>query len=82
VREEIISTFGLFPNPAREYVQLTGLQKSSLIEITDAQGKLALSLFGSGDNRTINIQNLSNGYYTVRETSEGIIRSGTLLVNH
>ena len=82
VREEIISTFGLFPNPAREYVQLTGLQKSSLIEITDAQGKLALSLFGSGDNRTINIQNLSNGYYTLRETSEGIIRSGTLLVNH
>jgi len=82
VDEEITSTFRLFPNPANEYIQLTGLQKSSLIEITDSQGKLALRINGLGESRTLNIQDLSNGIYNIRETSKGIIRNGTLLVNH
>ena len=82
VREDIISTFRFFPNPADEYIQLVGLEKSSLIEITDAQGKLLLHEFGQGDSRILNIQNLSNGIYNIREISKGIIRSGTLLVKH
>lgn len=82
VTEEITASFGLFPNPAKDLLTVSGLLPTSTLEIRDTQGRLVYREFGKGKFRTINTTNFSNGIYTISETSNKRFRSGTLLVNH
>jgi hypothetical protein len=82
VTEEISSSFELFPNPTRDVLNVSGLLPASTIEIRDTQGRLIFRELGKGRVRIIDTTNFSNGIYTISESSNNILRSGTLLVNH
>jgi len=82
VIEKTNTSFILYPNPAKDVLNITGLLSSSTLEISDAQGRIVFTEYGKGTHRTINTSELSNGFYTITETSSKIFRSGTLLVNH
>jgi hypothetical protein len=82
VIEEQLTAFKLFPNPAKNLLQISGLLTSSTLTIRDAQGRLVFTEFGKGKVRTINISDISNGWYTITESFNNQLRSGTLLVNH
>ncbi len=82
VTENNQENFSIFPNPSKDFIQIEGLQLSSMIEIRDSQGRLVLKESGIGTKRRINTFDLSNGFYTIIEISQNITRSGTLLVNH
>ena len=62
----------LFPNPAREYVDIRvdGDLNVSMMEVYDVYGKL-INTINVTDNMTrINISGLANGMYFVRVTTE------------
>jgi hypothetical protein len=80
--EDINVSFNLYPNPTHDILNISGLQPSSTLEIRDAQGRTIFRESGTGNLRTINTSCLSNGMYTITETSKKITRNGTLLVNH
>lgn len=82
VTEEINTSFKLFPNPTRDVLNVSGLLPASTIEIRDTQGRLIFRELGKGKVRIIDTTNFSNGIYTISESSNNILRSGTLLVNH
>ena len=82
VTEEINTSFKLFPNPTRDVLNVSGLLPASTIEIRDTQGRLIFRVLGKGKVRIIDTTNFSNGIYTISESSNNILRSGTLLVNH
>ena len=80
--EEINATFIVYPNPARDILNINGLFPASTLEIRDTQGRLLFRESGLGKFRTINTAYFANGMYTITETSNKSHRSGTLLVNH
>ena len=82
VLKENFTSFNIFPNPSKDLVNISGLYSSSTLEVRDLQGRLIFSEFGKGKNRTIDISTFASGMYTISETSNLSIRSGTLLVNH
>jgi len=82
ITEEINTSFKLFPNPTRDVLNVSGLLPASTIEIKDTQGRLIFRELGKGKVRIIDTTNFSNGIYTISESSNNILRSGTLLVNH
>mgnify|MGYP002529043039 CR=1 FL=1 len=66
------SNVNLFPNPAKEYVDIRvdGELNVTNMEVFDVYGKL-LNAVNVIDNPTrINVNNLSNGMYFVRVTTE------------
>ena len=68
--ENQANTFMIFPNPAKENIQIVGDGK--LIRIRDAHGKLIREMSFSN---LVNIQNLSSGIYTLEiETETNIVK--------
>jgi hypothetical protein len=82
IKEEVSTSFNLFPNPANDELHITGLSQTSILEIRDAQGRIVFQDNGTGAFRIIDTSEFSNGFYTITETSSKLFRSGTLLVNH
>ena len=80
--EKINASFIVYPNPAQDILNVTGLLPASTLEIRDTQGRLIFRESGEGEIRVINTAYFSNGMYTITETSNKLHRSGTLLVNH
>jgi len=73
--------FNIYPNPAKNFVNITG-QNISTIKITDLNGKiLILKKNINSNNSTINLEGLSKGLYIVNITSlTGNKLSGKLLI--
>ncbi len=68
--ENQTNTFLVYPNPAKDIIQITGDGK--LIRIRDANGKLIREIAFSN---LVNIQNLSSGIYTLEiETETKIVK--------
>jgi hypothetical protein len=82
IAEEINTSFNLYPNPTKDILHVSGLLPASTLEIRDTQGRLIFREMGKGKYRNIDTSNFSNGIYTISESSNNILRSGTLLVNH
>lgn len=64
----------LFPNPAVDYVQLTGLDRSEAaqVQLLDAQGKLLRQLeLAAGEDQLQLPVDLAPGAYTLRYTAQG-----------
>lgn len=70
---ETADLFKIYPNPAKDYVNIIGdLETLNSIKILDATGKVVSQSFDASSNR-ISIANLSNGFYTIAiETGEGM----------
>ena len=73
--------FNIYPNPAKNFVNITG-QNISTIKITDLNGKiLILKKNINSNNSTINLEGLSKGLYLVNIISlTGNKSSGKLLI--
>lgn len=59
---------GIFPNPARDIIQIKGVQKISSINIYDLSGRLMDTNFSK--NNQINISKLSTGNYLLEVKTE------------
>lgn len=60
------SKISIFPNPALNNINLSGIEINSLISITDVNGQTVISEIANSNTRTINISNLSQGAYFVK----------------
>lgn len=58
-------SFGLFPNPARDEIRLSGLPDSCPIQVYDLMGKLHYSGKTSGQEPTILVQDFKDGVYVL-----------------
>ncbi|MFY7706460.1 MAG: T9SS type A sorting domain-containing protein [Flavobacteriales bacterium] len=65
------SSIGLsiFPNPANEYITISGLQSNSNVAIFDVTGKMVLHNKANTPNFTMNISELNRGIYILRDLS-------------
>jgi len=66
IKENQKNTISIYPNPAINVVNINGLEPNSLISIYDISGKLVFSGESSKANKTIDINNLSKGLYTIK----------------
>ncbi len=60
----------LFPNPANEEIQLSGITDYTHLVIYDIQGKVVLNKSISSNTEKVAIENLSPGLYTILLLSE------------
>ena len=60
-----IQNIVLYPNPANDYLQITGITKSETIAVYDMLGVKAFELVVK-ENDQVNIQNLSKGMYLMK----------------
>ena len=70
---EVNSNINLFPNPAVDFVQISGLTKTKNYEVYNILGKRVLEGTIS-DNQKINIQNFTNGLYFLKLGNENILK--------
>lgn len=65
VDESHINKLLFYPNPASDYIKISGLEKDSDMTIYDLMGKVVLKMsVESGDNM-IDVSNISNGTYII-----------------
>lgn len=70
---------GVFPNPAKDVLNITGLEQIESITLSDQLGKVVLQQ--SGDNKQINIDHLPTGVYLLNVRSAKGIYSEKITVN-
>lgn len=60
------ASFNVYPNPANDQIQITGLKANSeVVKIIDAAGKTLMSQAVSGSSVSFDLNGLSSGFYTV-----------------
>lgn len=57
---------GIYPNPAKNTIAITGLTEAAAVTIYDMTGRTLISQTVSPDNNTVNIATLSTGNYVVK----------------
>ena len=75
------SAFALYPNPASDYVHLTGILPQTEISISTITGMLVDRLVSSENKQTLNISNLLPGVYLLSISNEQIRQTTKLVVN-
>lgn len=70
----------LFPNPAREQLQLRNLKEQALLEIFDLQGRLIYRSNVRPDDAQISTQGLSSGTYFLRLNGEHTRHAQKLII--
>lgn len=55
-----------YPNPADEYLHISGISAGATIRLSDAVGKVVLSNMSSGNKQTLNMANLPAGTYILQ----------------
>lgn len=53
----------IYPNPATDYITVSGLNTGETISLYDATGKLLSSLKATGNNTSVDLQHFRNGIY-------------------
>jgi hypothetical protein len=64
------SLASIFPNPAKEFIRIKGLNSSANVSIVDAAGRLVSSSQVSADG-IVSLSNITSGIYFVRVISNG-----------
>lgn len=70
IDEGILSTVMIYPNPANDYITVSGLPGSAKIDLVNALGQVLLSS-KEESNATIDISNIATGVYSIVVSSEG-----------
>lgn len=68
--------FSMYPNPAKDFVVLTGLVKDTEVSLLDTTGKLLFRTKATGNSLTLSTVSYTNGLYWVKangQTSQLII---------
>jgi Secretion system C-terminal sorting domain len=69
IKSQGIHSFVLSPNPAKNFVTISGTDKPGIMTILDANGKNVLTISIGVLSTKINISNLPGGVYIVRFTN-------------
>lgn len=56
----------VFPNPAKDMINVAGLQKGDQIQIIDFSGKVVQTIMCSGESMSVNVRSLPSGSYILR----------------
>ena len=74
VSTEFVSTerVSIAPNPAKDYLSITGLKGGETIHLIDASGSLILTQKAIGNTATIAVNNYNTGIYFIRITGENM----------
>jgi Secretion system C-terminal sorting domain len=75
------SVFAIYPNPASEYVHLTGILPQTEISISTITGKLVDRVVSLDNKQTMNISNLLPGVYLLSISNDQIRQTTKLVVN-
>jgi hypothetical protein len=59
----------IYPNPAVNYINITGINNKDVIELIDIQGRSVSSLISKGNTELLNIENYKAGNYYVKISS-------------
>jgi hypothetical protein len=62
----ILPAVGIYPNPATDYISLTGLQGNETLRVYNINGKLLLTCKATGETENIPVGHLSPGIYFVK----------------
>ncbi len=69
--ETRLSVVQLYPNPARDYLNITGLTEGSEFRISDISGRTVYSAIATSTAMEVSVGNLSGGVYTVTVVTDG-----------
>ncbi|WP_417431318.1 T9SS type A sorting domain-containing protein [Halpernia sp.] len=72
----------LFPNPAKDFVNIDKISKNASIKITDSSGKLIYNSVSKNTNEKINTSHFINGIYFIQINDNGIITSQKLIIRN
>jgi len=78
---EGISGIKLYPNPARDWIQLQGISAGAMIELYNGQGQLLRQARSQGDHFTLDIPELRPGAYWVRVVDGKQLWTKALIIN-
>ena len=72
----------IYPNPATDYVRISGVdyEREANLKVINANGMVVINSMLKSNSDTLNISNLSKGYYVVVVNSGSGAYSGKLLV--
>ncbi len=81
---DIKMDFSIYPNPAKDYLRITGNYDNGILQVWSVQGILYNSYqVNQAEETSINISNLRNGiYFLTLITREGIAMHKQLLIVH
>lgn len=83
--ESTQSSVGLnvFPNPASDEINITGLDGDEIIYIYNSLGKVVQTIYANAGNEKINVSNLSEGifFYSVHNSLHQKIKNGSFAVD-
>jgi hypothetical protein len=68
--ETIENSLTVFPNPAKQFINITDVNKGSKISIRDISGRLILKTAANRTNK-IDISNLTSGVYILKDANTG-----------
>ena len=73
--------FRIFPNPARDMLNIVSDEEISQIRITDMLGKVVLSMAASGSSQILNLDGMRSGIYFVQLFTELGVSTHKIQVN-
>jgi hypothetical protein len=82
VEENAAAGFTMYPNPARDVVQLEGLTRQATVRIFDATGRAVVQHTVQNERESISVASLSQGIYIVRYESEGNVAVKELMIRN
>ena len=82
VNSKNTSTLQLFPNPANDWVQFTGVLSGSHMTIRDARGRVIWNEFSSDNTKIISTKNWESGIYFVEIKDNEKIEQFKLQIIH
>jgi hypothetical protein len=56
----------LYPNPAHQYTNITGILPNSKLELLTTDGRLIREIISSGNNMQLKVGGLAGGLYILR----------------
>jgi hypothetical protein len=82
VEENTSKGFEMYPNPARDILQLEGVTRQALVRIFDATGRVVLHHTIQNERESLSVASLSQGIYFVRYESEGNVVVKELMIRN
>ncbi len=76
------NSYSIFPNPAKDEVNIVNLPKGSILHITDITGKIFyMTVITDREQTVINTANFVNGIYIVHIENNGTITNRKLVIS-
>ena len=78
ISENLELNIELFPNPANDVINITGIEGVSVIKVYDAMGRLVINT--TTDNSVLNVSDLNSGVYTLVVENSGAVSTERITI--